>query len=80
MIFSDLLELQRALDNGAVEVTAKIAVRLTEWVKNAETGWQAPFKMDPHHAAWQLVTPVGGRMTVRTTGALATAGVRERRR
>lgn len=34
MIFSDVVELQRALDNGAVEITAKIAVRLTEWVKN----------------------------------------------
>ena len=33
MVFMDLLELQRALDNGVVEVTAKIAVMLTEWVK-----------------------------------------------
>ena len=30
MVFADLAEVQRALDNGVVEVTAKIAVRLTE--------------------------------------------------
>src|SRR5207253_5317120 len=34
MIFSDLAEVQRALDNGMVEITAKINVRLTEWVKD----------------------------------------------
>ena len=38
MIFSDLAELQRALDNGVVEITAKISVRLTESTKNKETG------------------------------------------
>jgi len=38
MIFADLLELQRALDNGVVEITARISVRLTETVKNKETG------------------------------------------
>ncbi|MGS5089180.1 DNA-directed RNA polymerase subunit beta' [Hydrogenophaga sp. A37] len=38
MIFADLLELQRALDNGVVEITAKISVRLTESTKNKETG------------------------------------------
>ena len=36
MIFSDIIEVQRALDNNVVEVTAKIAVRLTEWVKDKE--------------------------------------------
>ena len=36
MIFSDVIELQRALDNGAVEVTAKIAVRLTEYERNED--------------------------------------------
>ncbi len=35
MVFSDLTELQRALDNHAVEITARISVRLTEHVKNA---------------------------------------------
>jgi DNA-directed RNA polymerase subunit beta' len=35
MIFADIAEVQRALDNAQVEVTAKIAVRLTEWVKDA---------------------------------------------
>ena len=38
MIFADVAEVQRALDNGVVEITAKISVRLTEWVKNKETG------------------------------------------
>jgi DNA-directed RNA polymerase subunit beta' len=33
MIFADIAEVQRALDNAQVEVTAKVAVRLTEWVK-----------------------------------------------
>ncbi|OGB42596.1 MAG: DNA-directed RNA polymerase subunit beta' [Burkholderiales bacterium RIFCSPLOWO2_12_67_14] len=42
MIFADLLELQRALDNGVVEITAKISVRLTEWAKNKETGEFVP--------------------------------------
>ncbi|UUX96362.1 DNA-directed RNA polymerase subunit beta' [Aquabacterium sp. J223] len=41
LIFSDLAEVQRALDNGVVEVTAKVAVRLTEWVK-AEDGSFTP--------------------------------------
>ena len=38
MVFSDVIELQRALDNGVVEITAKINVRLTEYTKNKETG------------------------------------------
>src|SRR5213595_258680 len=38
IIFSDVTEVQRALDNKVVEITAKISVRLTEYVKNAETG------------------------------------------
>ncbi|WP_374319827.1 DNA-directed RNA polymerase subunit beta' [Aquabacterium sp.] len=38
MVFSDLLELQRALDAGVVEITARINVRMTEWSKNKETG------------------------------------------
>ena len=38
MIFADLAELQRALDNGVVEITAKISVRLVEWTKNKDTG------------------------------------------
>ena len=42
MVFSDVAEVQRALDNGAVEITAKIAVRLTEWVKDKATGEFVP--------------------------------------
>jgi len=38
MIFSDLTELQRALDNDAVEITAKISVRLTQWAKDKASG------------------------------------------
>jgi DNA-directed RNA polymerase subunit beta' len=38
MVFADLLELQRALDNNVVEITAKINVRLTEFAKNKDTG------------------------------------------
>ena len=38
MMFADVAEVQRALDAGVVELTAKISVRLTEYVKNKETG------------------------------------------
>ena len=38
LIFSDTDEVQRALDAGEVELTAKINVRLTEWTKDKETG------------------------------------------
>ncbi len=38
MIFADLAELQRALDSGVVEITARISVRLTHWTKHKETG------------------------------------------
>jgi DNA-directed RNA polymerase subunit beta' len=38
MIFADVQEVQRALDNGVVEITTKIAVRLVHWTKNKETG------------------------------------------
>ncbi len=42
MVFADVAEVQRALDNGVVEITAKISVRLTEWVKNKESGEFSP--------------------------------------
>ena len=42
MIFADVSEVQRALDNGVVELTAKISVRLTEYVKDKETGEFSP--------------------------------------
>jgi DNA-directed RNA polymerase subunit beta' len=38
LVFSDIGEVLRALDNGVVEITAKIAVRLTEYSKDKETG------------------------------------------
>ena len=38
LIFSDVAEVQRALDNDAVEITTKVSVRLTEHTKNKETG------------------------------------------
>ena len=42
MIFADVGEVQRALDNGAVELTARISVRLTEWNKDKTTGEFVP--------------------------------------
>ncbi|MBI5924952.1 MAG: DNA-directed RNA polymerase subunit beta', partial [Aquabacterium sp.] len=42
MIFSDIPELQRALDNGVVEITARINIRLTEYSKNKDTGEFVP--------------------------------------
>ncbi|ANH69332.1 DNA-directed RNA polymerase subunit beta' [Mitsuaria sp. 7] len=44
MIFSDIPEMIRALENGAVEITAKIGVRLTEYVKEGEE-WVAQTKL-----------------------------------
>src|SRR4051794_35574039 len=38
MIFSDVGEVLRALDANEVELTAKVAVRLTEWNKDRTTG------------------------------------------
>ncbi len=37
MVFSDLLELQRALDNGVVEITARINVRMVEWTREKDS-------------------------------------------
>ena len=46
MIFADLLEVQRALDNHQVEITARVTVRLTEWVKDKEgDGFTAETKL-----------------------------------
>jgi DNA-directed RNA polymerase subunit beta' len=42
MYFTDILEVQRALDAGVVELTAKISVRLTEYVKDKESGEFTP--------------------------------------
>ncbi|MCD6664646.1 DNA-directed RNA polymerase subunit beta' [Hydrogenophaga bisanensis] len=42
MVFSDVAEVQRALDNGAVEITARISVRLTEWLKDKASGEFVP--------------------------------------
>src|SRR5436305_2014988 len=36
IIFSDIGEVQRALDNDVVEITTKISVRLTEWTKDKD--------------------------------------------
>jgi DNA-directed RNA polymerase subunit beta' len=45
MVFADLLELQRALDNGAVEITARVSVRLPEWSRNAVGEWVSTPKL-----------------------------------
>jgi DNA-directed RNA polymerase subunit beta' len=42
MIFADTSEVQRALDNNQVELTAKISVRLTEWTKDKDSGEFVP--------------------------------------
>ncbi len=42
MVFSDVGEVLRALDNGVVELTAKINVRLTEYSKDKVTGEWVP--------------------------------------
>ena len=42
LIFSDIGEVQRALDAGAVELTAKVSVRMTEWTKDKATGEFTP--------------------------------------
>src|SRR3954463_12579410 len=42
MVFTDVAEVLRALDTGAVELTAKIAVRLTEWEKDKDNGQWVP--------------------------------------
>ncbi|MBF5007594.1 DNA-directed RNA polymerase subunit beta' [Diaphorobacter caeni] len=38
LVFSDIGEVQRALDAGEAELAARISVRLTEWTKNKATG------------------------------------------
>ncbi|MEY4979511.1 MAG: DNA-directed polymerase subunit beta [Pseudomonadota bacterium] len=43
MVFADLAELQRALDNGAVELTAKIGVRLQQYSLDKASGKFTPF-------------------------------------
>jgi DNA-directed RNA polymerase subunit beta' len=53
LIFSDTGEVQRALDAGEVELTAKISVRLTEYTKNKETG--------EFEASTKLVDTTAGR-------------------
>lgn len=42
LMFSDIGEVQRALDAGVVDLTTKVAVRITEWNKSKETGEFAP--------------------------------------
>src|SRR5512135_1853150 len=42
MVFADVAEVQRALDAGVIELTAKINVRLTEWTKDKATGEFVP--------------------------------------
>ncbi|QFZ81978.1 DNA-directed RNA polymerase subunit beta' [Variovorax paradoxus] len=42
LIFSDIGEVQRALDANEVELTAKVAVRITEYTKDKDTGVFTP--------------------------------------
>lgn len=45
MVFADIAEVIRALDNGQVEITAKIAVRLPEYSKGEDGEWVATTKL-----------------------------------
>jgi DNA-directed RNA polymerase subunit beta' len=45
MVFADIAEVIRALDNGQVEITAKIAVRLPEYEKGDDGEWVATTKL-----------------------------------
>jgi DNA-directed RNA polymerase subunit beta' len=45
IVFADVAEVQRALDNEQVEVTAKISVRLTEYEKSKEGEFTAVTKL-----------------------------------
>ena len=38
LVFASVGEVQRALDAGQAELTARVTVRITEWNKNKETG------------------------------------------
>lgn len=42
LVFSDIGEVQRALDANVVELTAKVAVRITEYTKDKESGAFVP--------------------------------------
>ncbi|MDR2128401.1 MAG: DNA-directed RNA polymerase subunit beta' [Burkholderiaceae bacterium] len=42
MIFANVGEVQRALDCGVAEMTARVTVRLTEWIRDKETGEFTP--------------------------------------
>jgi DNA-directed RNA polymerase subunit beta' len=42
LIFADTGEVQRALDAGEVDLTARVTVRITEWAKDKETGEFTP--------------------------------------
>jgi len=42
MIFADIGEVQRALDAAQVDLTAKVAVRLTEWNRDKDSGEFVP--------------------------------------
>jgi DNA-directed RNA polymerase subunit beta' len=45
MVFSDVSEMLRALDNGVVEITARISVRLPEYSKGADGEWVSTIKL-----------------------------------
>ncbi|HPR43089.1 MAG TPA: DNA-directed RNA polymerase subunit beta' [Ottowia sp.] len=53
MILTDVGEVLRALDSGMLELTARISVRLTEWVKDKTSGELTPVT--------QLVETTAGR-------------------
>jgi len=53
MVFTDIAEVQRALDAGEVELTSKISVRLPDWTRDQDSGeW---------HSTTSLVQTTVGR-------------------
>ncbi|MEY2844057.1 MAG: DNA-directed polymerase subunit beta, partial [Pseudomonadota bacterium] len=45
MVFADLMELQRALENNVVEITARISVRMPMWSKDASGEFVSEIKL-----------------------------------
>ncbi|MDR0458380.1 MAG: DNA-directed RNA polymerase subunit beta', partial [Burkholderiaceae bacterium] len=59
MIFADIAEITRALDAGALELSARISVRLTEWVQDRESGqWTLQTKLVETTAGRALLSEI----------------------
>src|ERR1700759_3126613 len=58
MIFKDISEMLRALENGVVEITARINVMLPEWSKNAEGVFVEHIKLTETTVARALLSEI----------------------